>query len=106
MERNKPSILYISHERKMGGANMSLLDLVTEMKRRGYRVYVVVLYRGCQIDVKLQEAGVDTFHCFFGWWMQPKDWNVGFKLAFRLLHWMQWISVIRISAFVKTFCAE
>ena len=98
---NKPSILYISHERKMGGANISLFDLAIEMKRRGHRVCVVVLFRGCPIDVRLREAGIDTYPCFFGWWMQPENWNVVLKLAFRFLHWTQCLSVIRLSNYVK-----
>ena len=85
----------------MGGANCSLFDLTTEMKKRGYRVCVVVLYRGCPIDIRLREAGIETFPCFFGWWVQPREWNVLLKIAFRFLHWMQWLSVIRISNYIR-----
>ncbi len=85
----------------MGGANLSLYDLATEMKRRGYRVCVAVLFKGCPIDLRLREAGIDTFSCFFGWWMQPADWNTVLKIAFRFLHWMQWLSLIRLTNFVR-----
>lgn len=85
----------------MGGANCSLFDLTTEMKKRGYRVCVVVLYRGCPIDIRLREAGIETFPCFFGWWVQPREWNALLKIAFRFLHWMQWLSVIRISNYIR-----
>ncbi len=98
---NKLKVLYISHERKMGGGNLSLFDLVKEMKDRGHKVAVVVLFRGCPIDVRLREEGIESFPCFFGWWMEPGDWNVILKAAFRLLHWMQRLSVIRISSYVK-----
>ena len=100
-ETEKPGVLYISHERKMGGANLSLFDLATEMKRRGYTVSVVVLFRGCPIDARLRDAGIETFPCLFGWWMQPSDWSIVSKLAFRFLHWMQWLSVIRISNYTR-----
>lgn len=93
--------MFISHERKMGGANMSLYDLVMEMKRRGHRVCVVVLFRGCPIDVRLREAGIETVSCFFGWWMQPNNWGVILRILFRFLHWMQWLSVIYLSNYVK-----
>lgn len=95
------NILFISHERKMGGANHSLVELVKGLQDLGNNVSVVVLYRGCPIDKKLREMGIQTFPCFFGWWQQPKDWPYMFKLLFRLLHWLQKISVVRLSQYVK-----
>lgn len=95
------NILFISHERKMGGANHSLVELVKGLQELGHNVSVVVLYRGCQIDKKLRGMGVETFPCFFGWWQQPKNWPYVLKSAFRLLHWFQRFSVIRISGYVK-----
>lgn len=95
------NILFISHERKMGGANHSLVELVKGLQELGNKVSVVVLYRGCPIDKKLREMGIETFPCFFGWWQQPKSWPFALKLLFRLLHWSQRISVIRLSGYVK-----
>lgn len=95
------NILFISHERKMGGANHSLVELIQGLRDLGNNVSVVVLYRGCTIDKKLREMGVETYPCFFGWWQQPKNWPYFLKLAFRLLHWFQRFSVIRISGYVK-----
>lgn len=94
-------VLFISHERKMGGANHSLVELVEGLRASGHNVSVVVLYRGCPIDKKLRSIGIETFPCFFGWWQQPKNWNFLLKGAFRLLHWLQWISVMRIAGYVK-----
>lgn len=85
----------------MGGANHSLVELVKGLRELGNNVSVVVLYRGCPIDKKLREMGIETFPCFFGWWQQPKDWPYVLKWAFRLLHWLQRLSVIRISGYVK-----
>lgn len=95
------NILFISHERKMGGANHSLVELIQGLRDHGNNVSVVVLYRGCPIDKKLHEIGVETFPCFFGWWQQPQNWPYVLKLAFRLLHWFQRFSVIRISGYAK-----
>lgn len=95
------NILFIAHERKMGGASHSLTELAKGLQDLGNNVSVVVLYRGCPIDKKLREMGIETFPCFFGWWQQPNDWPYLLKSAFRLLHWLQWISVIRISRYVK-----
>lgn len=95
------NILFISHERKMGGANHSLTELVQGLKERGHNVYVTVLYRGCPIDKKLRRMGIETFPCFFGWWQQPAYWPGWLKALFRLLHWSQWISVRRIARFAR-----
>lgn len=100
------NILFIAHERKMGGANHSLVELVKGLQDLGNNVSVVVLYRGCPIDKKLREMGIQTFPCFFGWWQQPKDWPYVLKLLFRLLHWFQKISVIRLSRYIKKNCID
>lgn len=95
------NILFISHERKMGGSNHSLVELAKGLQDLGNHVSVVILYRGCPIDKKLRDMGIETFPCFFGWWQQPEDWPYVLKLAFRILHWLQRISVMRISGYVK-----
>lgn len=95
------NILFISHERKMGGANHSMVELVRGLRNLGNNVSVVVLYRGCPIDKKLREMGVGTYPCFFGWWQQPQNWPYVLKVAFRFLHWLQRFSVMRISGYVK-----
>lgn len=95
------NVLFISHERKMGGANRSLVELVSGLSDLGVNVSVVVLHRGCPIDRKLRDMGIKTFPCFFGWWQQPQNWSILFKAAFRVLHWFQKISVMRIAGYVR-----
>lgn len=95
------NILYISHERKMGGANRSLFELTKEMKNKGHNVSVVVLHKNCPIDINLRETGINTFPCFFGWWVEPDYWNGILKYGFRLLHVLQFGAVNKISKYVK-----
>lgn len=97
----KYNILFISHERKMGGANFALIELVKNLRDAGNNVFVVVLFHGCPIDIELKKIGIRTFSCFFGWWQQPEYWSKPLKIFFRFLHWLQWISIWRISRFVK-----
>lgn len=97
----KYNILFISHERKMGGANFALLELIKNLKNAGNNISVVVLYSGCPIDVELKKMGITTFPCLFGWWQQPEYWSKALKIVFQFMHWLQWISVFRISRFVK-----
>ena len=96
-ENNKKlRILYLSHERKMGGANYSLFELACEMKGRGHSVHVAVLYKGCPIDKRLNEEGIKTFPCFYGWWQVPANWNFILKSVFFLLHRMEFLAVWKI----------
>lgn len=85
----------------MGGANRSLFELVKEMKSKGHNVRVVVLLKNCPIDICLREAGIETFPCFFGWWVEPNYWKGIIKYVFRLLHAMQFLAVNKISKYVK-----
>ena len=96
----KLRILYLSHERKMGGANCSLFELVREMKSRGHSVCVAVMYKGCPIDIKLKEEGIETLPCFYGWWQMPADWNFILKTGFRFLHRMEFLAQRKLCKYV------
>ncbi len=95
------NILLIAHERKMGGANVCLYEIAKEMKSRGHNIYVVVLYRGCPIDIKLREIEIQTVPALFGWWQRPKNWNPILKGGFELLHQIQFISRRKLIKFVR-----
>ena len=96
-ENNKKlRILYLSHERKMGGANYSLFELAREMKSRGHSVHVVVMYKGCPLDLKLKEEGIKTFPCFYGWWQMPVNWSFILKGGFSFLHRMEFPAVWKL----------
>lgn len=97
----KLRILYLSHERKMGGANYCLFELVREMKRRGHSVHVAVMYKGCPLDVKLREEGIQTFPCFYGWWQVPANWNFILKSGFSLLHRMELPAVWKLRRYAR-----
>ena len=48
----------------MGGANLSLFELACEMKKKGVKVYVAVLYRGCPIDIRLEVQELRLSHVY------------------------------------------
>lgn len=85
----------------MGGANLALVELVQKLRAAGNKISVLVLYQGCPIDKELKKMGVDTFASFFGWWQEPENWPFIMKACFRILHWLQWISVLRVSRYVR-----
>ena len=98
---SKLNIMYIAHERKMGGASLCLLTLAKEMKEKGHHVCVVVPFMRSPIAEKLRESGIKTIGIFFGWWMMPSYWGGLFKLAFRMLYMMEEIAVWRISHYIR-----
>lgn len=98
---SKLNIMYIAHERKLGGASLCLLTLAKEMKEKGHHVCVVVPFMRSPIAEKLREAGIKTIGIFFGWWMMPSYWGGFFKIAFRMLYMMEGIAVWRISHYIR-----
>lgn len=98
---NDMSILYIAHERMLGGASLSLITLADEMQKRGNKVGVVVPFYFCPVAKELRRRKIKTYWVFFGWWMMPKDWPPFFKLAFRGLYAMESVAAYIISRIAK-----
>lgn len=101
MLKNKYSILFLSHERKMGGANCSMLELVKALKEQGHDVHVAVLFYGCPLDKKLKDAGIPTVSAFYGWWQRPEGWPFFMVWAFKLLHAMQLFPEKKLMKYIK-----
>jgi len=98
----KKNILLLSHERKLGGANLCLYELARYLSDQGHNVIVTVLFKRCPLAEKLTELGIRTVPCFYGWWQMPKNWNALLKTAFRFLHWLEFVPLVRL----KKLCAE
>lgn len=95
------NILYVAHERNLGGASKSLVTMVSDMKRRGHTVTVVVPFRSGQVFRALKEQGIFVKKIFFGWWMMPKAWNPLLKFLFRVLYLTEPIAARRIASLAK-----
>lgn len=95
------NILFIAHERNLGGASKSLVTLTSELQHRGHQIFVILPLKSGQVYKKLQENGIAVKKIFFGWWMCPGNWNGIMKLAFRFLHGMEWIAVQRIKVYAR-----
>ena len=65
----KYTILFLSHERKLGGASRSLVALAEELQSMGHSIYVVVLLKKCPLAMELKKKGIKIIPIFFGWWM-------------------------------------
>lgn len=59
------NILYVAHERNLGGASKSLITMVSDMKQRGHTVAVILPFRSGQVGRSLKEAGIPVKHIFW-----------------------------------------
>ena len=97
----KISIVYIGHERKLGGASLALVTMAMEMRERGHKVCVVLPFRNCPVAKALKKKGIKVYSVFFGWWMEPIYWNRKMKFCFRVLYKLEWFAVQRIGRIAK-----
>lgn len=95
------NILYIAHERLLGGASLSLVTLADEMKKRGHKVGVVVPFYFSPIAKELRRRGIKTYWVFFGWWMMPEDLSFFMRVGFQCLYKIEIIPAYFISRIVK-----
>lgn len=93
MQNKKLNILYVAHERKLGGATLSLLALIDEMQARGHRIYVVVPTKRCPLALELKKRGIPFVPVFFAWIQMPSYWNKISKLCFRCLYLLEPLQV-------------
>lgn len=93
MQNKKLNILYVAHERKLGGATLSLLTLIDEMQARGHLVYVVVPTGRCPLALELKKRGIPFVPVFFAWIQMPSYWNKITKLCFRCLYLLEPLQV-------------
>ena len=93
MQNKKLNILYVAHERKLGGATLSLLTMIDAMKERGHRIYVVVPTKRCPLALELKKRGIPFVPVFFAWIQMPSYWNKITKLCFRCLYLLEPLQV-------------
>lgn len=93
MENRKLRILYIAHERKLGGATLCLLTLIDAMKAKGHSIFVVVPTAKCPLALELERRNVPFVAVFFAWTQMPSYWNRIAKLCFRFLYLLEPLQV-------------
>ena len=100
-DQAKLKIVYIGHERKLGGASLCLVTMAKEMKTLGHEVCVILPFGSCPVAEALRKEGIKVYSVFFGWWMEPTYWKWGMKLCFAALYRLEWLAVWRISRIAK-----
>lgn len=89
----KLHILYVAHERKLGGATLSLLALIDEMIKKGHVIDVVVPTSDCPLARELKQRNIKIYPMFFAWWQMPAEWKWVAKKCFKFLYLMENIQV-------------
>lgn len=100
--QKKYKILFVAHERKLGGATISLLALIDELRRKGHEIIVIVPTKDCQLAGELKRREIKTISVFFAWWQMPKDWNFLYKLLFKFLYFIENIQIYCVWIKVKS----
>ena len=81
------NILYVSHEKSVGGATRALLSLVRHAQDAGHVVSVLVPAKKCPATIAIQQAGASIICMRYSWWMVPEHSNASlsncFKIAYR-----------------------
>lgn len=95
------NILYVAHERKLGGATLSLLSLIDEMKAKGHEIYVIVPTGNCPLAKELRKRSIPFITVFFGWIQMPSYWNIVLKYCFRLLYFIEPLQVWYVYCMMK-----
>ena len=55
------NILFVAHERNLGGASKSLVTLAEEMQKKGNKVVVVLPFKSGQVYSKLKCSGIPVY---------------------------------------------
>lgn len=92
MHENR-NILYIAHERKLGGATRSLLALIGCLKDKGYQISVVVPTSNCAVAQELKKMKIPIISIFMPWWEMPTSWNRFWKILFFLFYKFEFVEV-------------
>lgn len=98
---NTMKILFILHEKNLGGGTKSALDLMQKLRERGHDVEAVVPYRTGKASDALREHHFVTHYVFFGWWMMPSYWNPLMKWSFRALYSTENIAAGKIAQIIQ-----
>lgn len=98
------NILFIAHESRMGGANLSLLGMIDELSIR-HNVYVVVpIKKGFLID-ELEKRGIKYVYQHSFWWMLASEDTVikSFvkKMMYKILCFNNYRCARNINEYVK-----
>lgn len=100
------NILFIAHERNMGGASKSLVTLASELRDRGHSVYVVLPMWVGSVRKELKKRGLKYKCIFFGWWMQPIEWGFISKLLWKTVYKLSFIPEKRIERYAGKVNAQ
>ena len=86
------TILYITHEGKLGGATKCLIDLCKLMKEKGHTVYVLSPFKNSEATKELKKENIKVISCLYSWCKYPTREGKIKAFLFKLLYKFNWIS--------------
>lgn len=90
--KKKLTILYITHEGKLGGATKCLIDLCKLMKEKGHTVYVLSPFKNSEATKELKKENIKVISCLYSWCKYPTREGKIKAFLFKLLYKFNWIS--------------
>ena len=95
------NVLYISHERNLGGASRSLLGIIDELKEN-INAFVLTNAKSGDFLDELKKRKVNIIYSKYYWWMSYKANNIiKIFIKYRIHYFINYISALRLSFIVK-----
>lgn len=94
-------ILFVAHERNLGGASRSMLALIDELLMQGHTITVLIPVYQSKLRKELVKRNVSIIVKFYGWWQESSSWKWYLKLAFRFLYYTENITAFFLAKRLK-----
>ena len=98
------NILFFANESRLGGANLSLLGLIDELRERHKILVVVPIKKGYMVD-ELQRRGIPVYYRHSFWWMLAPAGNLALtvlkKTAYKVLCLNNYLCALSLLGVVK-----
>lgn len=97
-------ILYIIHDNKQGGAAISFLELISEM-RKANEVFVLTPHKNGFIPEQLEHMGIKHRNAHYFWWFVKLPNNKLLATCKKILYWLAvqlaWIEAKRLAIILR-----
>lgn len=97
-------ILYVIHDNKQGGAAISFLELISEMKKTN-EVFVLTPHKRGFVPDQLEQMGIRHRNAHYFWWFVKLSNNRWFAQCKKTIYWLAvkfgWLEAKRLSIILK-----
>lgn len=100
------NILYVAHESRMGGANLSLLGMLEEMRKKHQVVVAVPIREGFLVEELMRRRIPYVYQHSFWWMLEPAGNSFATfckKTAYRVLGLLNYVSAWKLKKTVRQY---